>query len=790
MIIYRKTALEFLNDVDNNMIVELIQRAFIRQIGWFPPREIGAWTTSMKFMESAVRRSKVRDDCGVMIEYRIPPSSRRIDFIIAGEDDSGSKNLVIIELKQWGSASETSMEGIVVTVLNNGLHETTHPSYQAYTYKTLLLDYNENVEKKNLVPFSCAYLHNYKEGNPEPLRAKVYEEIVADSPLFFKHDSEKLQDFLRNCVGRGKGMEILYEIESGKIRPSKKLIDHVCSMFKGNTVFKLIDGQKVAFEKSLDLARKAGKKTVIIIKGGPGTGKSVISVNLLGALLKDEQKAVFVAPNAAFRDVMVERLARENTKIRLRDLFMGSGGFLDLKANFYDIIIVDEAHRLKDGSAYRYRGENQVEDIVQAGHTTIFFVDDNQRIRPEDIGSVDEIRRVAKRHKADVHEFELDAQYRCAGAEGFVNWLDHLFQLRETANYDGWDNKDFEFRIFDNPKVLHQAIREKSRNGFASRMLAGYAWKWTSEEKGNSNGEVEDVTIPEFGFSMPWNSRRSRTTWAIDPEGVEQVGCIHTSQGLEFDYVGVIIGSDLTFNTKERSFDVSWFDYKDSAGKKGLKKNPQPLNSLVRNIYKTLMSRAMRGCYVYVCDPGLAEYLRESISLTEARHAIEPKSVGSRILDQLEAFIDEHLRYKTHLPVYSIAAACGRFANGEATEPEGWIRITDSTKLNQNLFVVRALGRSMEPNIPDGSHCIFRQPVVGTRQNKIVLVQHHEASDPDYGGAYTIKKYTSRKAYLPDGTWEHEEIELKALNPEYLSIVLPLEKGNEFTVVAEFLKTV
>ena len=156
------------------------------------------------------------------------------------------------------------------------------------------------------------------------------------------------------------------------------------------------------------------------------------------------------------------------------------------------------------------------------------------------------------------------------------------------------------------------AIQKHASQGIAARMLAGYAWKWTSEKDGNADGAVDDVTIPGFNFRMPWNSRRSRTTWAIDPAGAEQIGCIHTSQGLEFDYVGVIIGLDLRFEKDNGGFRASWPDYKDSAGKKGLKQDPESLSLLIRNIYKTLMSRAMKGCYVFACDPGLATYLRES----------------------------------------------------------------------------------------------------------------------------------------------------------------------------------
>jgi uncharacterized protein len=787
MVIYRRSSAEFLDDVDNNTIVEEIKRAFVQQLGWFPVQEVKSWTNSMKFMESIIRKAGVEKDCGVLIEYRIPTTAKRIDFVIAGQDDHQTKNLVIVELKQWDNAQATTMDDVVVTIVNKGLNTVAHPSYQAYSYKTLLTDFNENIETKRITPHSCAYLHNYKQKDPEPLQSKIYEKIVKDSPLFFKHDTEKLQQFILAHVGRGKGMEILYEIESGRIRPSRKLIDHVCSMFKGNKAFTLIDNQKVAFEKALDIAVHAAKKTVLIVKGGPGTGKSVISVNLLGELLKRKCNVVFVAPNAAFRDVMVRSLAKENRLTRLNNLFKGSSSFVDATSNMYDTVVVDEAHRLKNGNAYQYRGDNQVKDVIKAGFTTILFIDECQRVRPDDIGSIAEITRVAKSFKADIQEIELDAQYRCAGAEGFVNWLDDLLQIRETGNFDGWDRKDFEFRIFDDPNVLRRAIKARQRDGFSARMLAGYAWKWTSEGDGNLNGEIDDVVIPQHKFKMPWNSRRARTTWAMDSSGIDQIGCIHTSQGLEFDYVGVIIGSDLEFDSATNSCRASWANYKDSAGKKTMKDDPKGLTQLVKNIYKTLMSRALKGCFVYVCDPGLAEHFSVSLKALDERYAVLAPIRKPRLIDKIEDFVEEHLMFKTHLPVYSIQAACGKFANGESTEPMGWVKVGASLHPTRNMFVVQATGSSMEPKIKDGDYCVFRYPVPGTRQSKIVLVQHHGSADPDYGGSYTIKKYISRKSFGSDGTWEHEEIILEPLNQNCEAIVLAKEGEGEFTVVAEFV---
>ncbi len=424
-------------------------------------------------------------------------------------------------------------------------------------------------------------------------------------------DQVLLQEFLQKYVGKGRGEEILYEVEQGRIRPSKKLIDHVAGMFEGNREFILLDEQKVAYETARSIAEKRGSKSVVLIKGGPGTGKSVISVNLLGGLLNGALTTIFVAPNASFREVIVQKLAGKHSKTRLKHLFKGSAGFVNTKPNTFDAIIVDEAHRLKDRRAYQYMGENQVDDIIKSGRTTIFFVDDDQSIRPEDIGTVKEIKRVAEARGAEIHEVDLVAQFRCAGAEGFVNWLNDVLHIKQTGNYNGWDGDSFEFKIFDDPNSLRQAIKKKHDKGSSARILAGYAWKWTSQTEGNADAETNDVEIAEYDFQMPWNSRKIGTTWAIDARGIDQVGCVHTAQGLEFDYVGVIVGADLRFDPVTLEYFTNWTEYKDMAGKKGLKGDLEKMNQYVRNIYKVLMTRGMKGCYVYFVDPECRKYFEE-----------------------------------------------------------------------------------------------------------------------------------------------------------------------------------
>jgi DUF2075 family protein len=615
MIILGCTASDFLKFVDENTLTSKIEDNFILKLGKRPsPSERMSWSNSMQFMERVIRNSKVAGDCGVIVEYLIPGTNFRADFIITGKNELGQDNFIIVELKQWDKAFATEKKSIV----SIGKGERTHPSYQVLSYKQMIEDMNEAVQSADIVGHACAYLHNYRESENEPLKESQYSEIVEKAPLFLQGDTIKLQNFIYTHVGRGEGMHLLSQIENGKIRPSKKLIEHVESLFDGNDAFTLLSEQKVAYENIIYYAKKQDKKRTIIVQGGAGTGKSVISMNALGTLLKSKLNVKFVAPNASFRDVMVEELIKRNSKSRMRikTLFSGSSQFYNAPSNSIDVMIVDEAHRLKRKGAFQYKGENQVEDIIKTAKVSVFFVDDTQQIRPEDIGTVNEIKRVAEQLGSEIYEFKLDAQFRCSGAQGYINWLDDVFRIQATGNYNGWDKTAFEFEILDTPNEVYNKIKEKVDLGLNARMLAGYAWDWTSEKEGNPNGEVDDVLIPEHNFSMPWNGRSISTTWAVDDDGINQVGCVHTSQGLEFDYVGVIIGNDLKYDSATDELFTEYDEYKDKVGKKGLKNKEQELNLLVKQVYKVLLTRGMKGCYVFCRDLKLQEYLKTRLSLT------------------------------------------------------------------------------------------------------------------------------------------------------------------------------
>lgn len=663
MIVYQNTAKGFMQDVDSFVIVDRIKEQFKKRAGKinFNPSEEDSWINSLDKMERVIRNSGIADDCGVLVEFGLPSTSKRIDFIIAGRDEQDNKNFIIVELKQWTEAESTGKEDVVVTPYF-GRALTTHPSYQASSYKCYLSDFNENVYSKKLYPYSCAYLHNYVEKNPEPLKADNYVQSVSDSPLYFQHDHVKLQEFIYRHVGKGHGAEILYEIESGNIRPSKQLVDYVTGLFKGNREFILLQEQKVAYEVALETGLTAPEKTVVIINGGPGTGKSVVSMSLLGSFLKKRKNVFFVAPNASFRDTLLKKLTRGKDTRRAKLLMTGSAKYYNVPADTYDILVIDEAHRLKNSQAFMYQGENQVADIVKAARVSIFFVDNAQMVRPQDIGSDMEIRKQAERHSARIIDLKLETQFRCEGAEGYVNWIDDVLEIDTTANFDGWDKKSYEFFVADSPNMLRDWVNSKVATGFNARLLAGYAWPWTSARNGNLNAEVADIKIPEHDFAMPWNSRQTGSSWATDEKGLGQVGCVHTSQGLEFDYVGVIVGKDLQFrfldkngkeidpldktseeeqnqNTlkeehfermvadtlspysvlDERSFAKGeffsqWKNYYDSAGKQGLNNDPERMNRMIRNIYRILLTRGIKGCGVYFCDTNLEMYFRFRLS--------------------------------------------------------------------------------------------------------------------------------------------------------------------------------
>lgn len=780
MIIYRASKKQFVEDVFNNTIADNIDSAFVEHLGRHTsPNEVRSWENSMQFMYKVVNTPELSDEAGVAIEYQIPLSARRVDFIISGLNVQKQEQIVIIELKQWEKAEPTQKPSIVTTRLQHGVRELPHPSYQAWSYANMLLNYNLTIQEEGIKIWPCAYLHNYAPDGM--IDGQLYQDDVAKAPVFLKNDAARLREYILKHVKYCSHEDIIWKIDKGKLRPSKQLADSLTSMLKGNNEFVMIDDQKVVYETAIHLANKAqhGKKQVLIVEGGPGTGKSVLAINLLVNLTSEGIVSQYVTKNSAPRDVYSVKLSGSYKKSYIDNLFVGSGGFTDTNPDMLGALIVDEAHRLNMKSGmFSNLGENQIKEIIKTAHFSVFFVDDNQRIHMKDVGSVQYIKQCAEEMGADVHLEHLSSQFRCNGSDGYLSWLDNALQIRETANIR-LTEEDYDFRVFDSPTEMFEAIKHKNEVNNKSRVVAGYCWDWKSKRDQNAY----DIEIPQFFFRKQWNLN-GKEPWLIGENSIDQIGCIHTCQGLELDYVGVIIGPDMVYKDNRvvtDGFKRSPNDQSLKGFKSMMKQNPpkakQEADAIIKNTYRTLMTRGMKGCYVYCCDPALAQYFRELMA--------EKPSVAEII--RIEPIVNDDVKYIDFLPVYSIKAACGYFGEGDIVSELGWIQAEGIGKLNRNMFVVQASGHSMEPRIKDGDFCVFRANPAGSRQGKIVLVQHRNYYDSDYTGAYSIKEYSSIKSYDEFDNWQHEKIELLPLNKDYNPIVINAEEAEDFRVIGEFV---
>ena len=758
--------------------------------------EIDSWINSLQYMDRVLNDDEIPHNAGVAIEYHLPQSSKRIDFILTGMDHNQRESAILIELKQWQQAQMTDSDAIVITQFKHGACETLHPSYQAWSYKRLLEDFNQTVQEENIQLYPCAYLHNYEED--DVLTNKFYSEHISNAPLFLKKDALKLQQFIKTNVKYGDKNDIMYRIDHGKIKPSKNLADQLLSMLKGNEEFVLIDDQKVVFETAIKLAKKSSEKMkkVLIVEGGPGTGKSVVAINLLVALTELQHVAKYVTRNSAPRLVYEAKLTGAFKRSHISNMFSGSGSFHAVQPNSFDCLIVDEAHRLNEKSGmFSHLGENQIKEIIKASKFSVFFIDEDQKVTMKDIGDKDEIRRWAAELKAEVTELSLESQFRCNGSDGYLSWLDNTLQIRDTAN-EMLEARNYDFRIVDNPAELHELIRHKNKAKNKARMVAGYCWKWISK----TNPLLKDIVIGSY--KATWNLDSDGQAWIIKPNSVNEVGCIHTCQGLEVDYIGVIVGPDLvvrngtviTLPGERAGTDKSIHGWKAL-----FKENPAiattRLDAIIKNTYRTLMTRGQKGCFVYFVDDETRQFFAnrimsdpvcEQVSETASVIEVNQKVV---VLPFRRLSLKEVKPFENCVPLYDLKAAAGQFSDEQQISDRDWVELPDIFRPQRSLFVIQVIGESMNRRIPSGSWCLFKKIPAGSRQGKVVLVQHREISDNDTGGHYTVKIYDSKKIIHEDGTWQHTSIILRpdTTASGYEPIVIGEIQSEELQVVGEFV---
>ena len=638
MIIYRESIGKFISQCLDGSTAHDIGSVISNQmrlngITYFGDSQIRAWNASLPEMAKVLKDSNVDPNIDVAVEYKLVQSRDRIDFLICGNDEFGRENVVVVELKQWSQARPTHKQYFVNTFGGGGEGDYWHPSYQAYNYAQILVNFNEYVRNHRVGLPSCSYLHNMAEGNSVLLDDRQRYPLVESAPVFYQGQKERLGAYICKFVKK-PNKKLLYHIEDSRIIPSRFLSKMLNDAINGNPFFSYDESQATSVaqivETAVDSATYGGKRT-IIIKGGAGTGKSVVAINALGQLLNNNESghrlnAVYVTSNAAPRTLYTEELvANDYKKTVIGALFRYPTVFCRAGEDEFDCSLIDEAHRIFDfkGGVGIRKGTHVLDDIIRASRVAVFFIDDDQAVTTTDFATIDRIKDAAHRMHSKViegKELELKTQFRVTGGEQYISFIKSF--LGYDQDISSYHPDKYDFKVFDTASEMHKAIIEKdneyNNNHTVSgkcRVVAGYTYEWVSVRQ-YRDGPDYDIILDSGKYKAKWNLRCEKVgnnySWLNDTESVNEVGCIHTCQGLDMNYCGVIIGKDLQYHDGKIMYCQDMIAKTDRNS--GIRKADEKTAArLIRNTYYVLLTRGMLGTYVYCEDEGLREHLKKML---------------------------------------------------------------------------------------------------------------------------------------------------------------------------------
>ena len=659
-VLYKETQAQFARDVERNIVYQkMLYNAQMSGIH-SSESEIASWTNNAPHISKILYDADVRDSY-VTFEFLVPFSRKRIDCVIYGKGTDDSMNVIHIELKQWSNKGVTladcdgnfnAEEKVEDTVFNVTAYTghanriVAHPSQQVKGYQGYLSNFIEVISNEEIHLTGLAYCYNYLKEDPKHpsyLFDEKYRELLAKYPTYAKDQKSELVEKLGFLLKNGDGMSVFNKMMSSPIRPSKKLLNEVSTMIEeGNTgVFSLIEDQIVARNLILNKIRPMlkgssddeFKKSVIIVKGGPGTGKTVIALHILAELAKLTKNGHGFNVQYATKSKPLLEGVRHQVRPGMRILFQNVLSYIPSSAdeNSVDVLLVDEAHRIQKSPNHQYMKPHQrtdlpqIDTIIRSAKVTVFFIDDRQAIRGVEIGSAEMIKEAAERWNAEVQECELKSQFRCNGSDNYLDWIEQVLYNKPITS--SFRTEDFDLRLFDDPQEMYNSLVEQNNvEGQTARLMAGFCWPWSNDV--DENGDlIKDVRIG--CFAMPWETKDTVYNklsvkypkwheWAYKPKGIEQVGCIYTAQGFEFDYAGVIIGPDLKYNGLLHEVVTDKSACKDPVLRRNVGEATMSFDDYVRNIYRVLLSRGMKGCYLYVVDIPLREHIRKL--LNEMQH--------------------------------------------------------------------------------------------------------------------------------------------------------------------------
>ncbi|EPD94836.1 hypothetical protein HMPREF1486_02650 [Streptomyces sp. HPH0547] len=596
--------------------------------------EVRSWERSIPVLANAL------NDAGlgrveVLLEYGLPLNSKRADAVLAGvHPTTGLPSYVVVELKQWSSA-EPDDDDPSLCRIDAYARAVLNPVDQVRGYCEYLVSFNGALAEHPDRISGAAYLHNATRFGVSGLFAAEQNEY---GRLFIGERRGEFIDYLRSKLGAESGAAAADELVNGKIGPSRQLMAVAAQEVREREQFVLLDEQQVAYRTVLNAVRRAKQsdhKEVVVVTGGPGTGKSVIALSLLGELYRQGITALHATGSNSFTTTM--RKVAGARKREVQGLFKYFNSFMTTERNSLDVLICDEAHRIRETSANRYTpasnrtGKPQIDELIDAARVPVFLLDEHQVVRPGEMGTVAEIKEAAARKGLHCRLVSLDSQFRCGGSDAYLRWVIRLLGL-EPGGPVAWEpDGRMQLLLADSPQEMEAYLQERRAQGYGARMSAGYCWKWTKKVP-PGQALPADVTVGEW--QRPWNVYGDRAVggappaalWATDPAGFGQVGCVYTAQGFEYDWSGVIIGPDLVWRGDHWVTDRT--QSKDPVFKKSVP--DADVDRLIRNTYKVLLTRGMVGTVVYSTDAETREKLRELIGAAVPKAAVETAGVGGR----------------------------------------------------------------------------------------------------------------------------------------------------------------
>lgn len=585
--------------------------------------EIGAWRRSVPAL------LELLCDCGlsdlqVILEYQLPYSPRRVDALLCGVNpETGSPAYTLVELKQWQEATVVG-RGLVRVNRGNG-QPVLHPAEQVRRYCRYLLGFVPSLARTPSCVKGLAYLHNAERRDGWQLDDFEFDDYGR------LYTADQLGDLATDLAASLAAEEDAAErLLRARRAPARSLLATAAGSVSARTDFVLLDEQQVAFEAVRGAVAEAFshgdvRKKVVLVRGGPGTGKSAIALNLYSAMARRGVKVVHATGSKAYTETLRRTVFGADER-RAEEVFKYFNNFDRAQENELDVVICDEAHRLRGQGAnvperWRGRVRGQIHQIIEAAKVPVFLLDDHQVVRPREIGSPADVLEIAATMGCQVVEVDLDGQFRCGGSPLFDQWVRRLLGLADGAPIPwselvaGTDD-EYVVESVEAPHALEAWLRARTRDtGATGRIAAGFCWPWSEPRMENGKlALVDDIRIG--GWHRPWNAKQgdevpgvpSASFWASDPRGFRQIGCIYTAQGFEYDWAGVIMGKDLVIRDGEWKAQVEHTE--DDALRKA---SESTFDRLVRNTYKVLMTRGMHGLCVYSVDQETNDFLRKYI---------------------------------------------------------------------------------------------------------------------------------------------------------------------------------